>query len=183
MRVLEVIPMAHPYLSYLAPGLHARRRDGGRGWGVYAQSPFARGAVLVVWSGRVMPADAFLQLAASERRYGLQIEEQLYLGVASPERPAEPADLVNHSCDPSAGLSGQVTLVALRDIAPGDEITFDYAMSDGSPYDEFDCTCEAPSCRGRVTGEDWRRASLWEKYKGHFSPYLQRRIDRLRGGS
>jgi hypothetical protein len=150
---------------------------------VYAQSPFARGVVLVVWSGRVLPAETFLRLPASERRHGLQIEEELFLGSGFPDDSADPADLVNHSCDPNAGLSGQVTLVALRDIAPGDEITFDYAMSDGSPYDEFDCVCGAPTCRGRVTGDDWRQVSLWERYRGHFSPYLQRRIDALRGDS
>ena len=35
-------------------------------------------------------------------------------------------------------------------------------------------------CRGRVTGEDWRNPALWERYAGHFSPYLERRIKALR---
>jgi hypothetical protein len=68
----------------------------------------------------------------------------------------------------------------MRDIGPGEEITFDYAMSDGSGYDEFACACGAATCRGRVTGEDWRLPALWRRYEGYFSPYLQRRIDTLR---
>jgi len=44
--------------------------------------------------------------------------------------PAEAGDLVNHSCDPNCGLVGAVLVVAMRDIEPGEEITFDYAMSD-----------------------------------------------------
>ncbi len=59
-------------------------------------------------------------------------------------------------------------------------MTIDYAMCDGSPYDEFDCECGSPLCRGRVTGEDWRNPELWQRYAGHFSPYLARRIDALR---
>ena len=64
----------------------------------------------------------------------------------------------------------------MRDIQPGEEITYDYAMSDGSPYDEFTCSCGSPYCRGHVSGEDWRRSELWQRYAGYFSPYLQRRI-------
>ena len=48
-----------------------------------------------------------------------------------------PADWVNHSCEPNCGLSGQIALVALRRLEPGEEVCFDYAMSDGSPYDQF----------------------------------------------
>jgi hypothetical protein len=53
-------------------------------------------------------------------------------------------------------------------------------MSDGSPYDEFDCACGSPLCRGRVTGDDWQRHDLQARYAGYFSPYLQRRIERSR---
>lgn len=66
------------------------------------------------------------------------------------------------------------------DIAPGEEICLDYAMCDGSAYDEFECGCGSPNCRGYVSGDDWKRPELWERYKGYFSPYLQRRIDRLK---
>ena len=76
-------------------------------------------------------------------------------------------------------MSGQITLAARRNIERGEEVCFDYAMSDGLIYDEFDCHCGAPACRGRVTGEDWRLPELWARYPGGFSPFLQRRIDRL----
>ena len=52
-------------------------------------------------------------------------------------------------------------------------------MSDGTPYDQFQCGCGAATCRGKITGEDWRRPELWKRYRGHFTPYLQRRIDAL----
>jgi hypothetical protein len=95
-------------------------------------------------------------------------------------REPETADFLNHCCEPNAGMSGQLALVALRDIAPGEEVCLDYAMTDGSPYDEFPCACGAAQCRGWVTGSDWMRPELWKRYGNHFSPYLLRRIDRLK---
>ena len=117
------------------------------------------------------------ELPVDIRRHTVQVEEGLYLASLSPD---EAPDFINHSCEPNAGLDGQVAIVALARILPGEEVTIDYAMCDGSPYDEFDCGCGFSLCRGRVTGEDWRDPVLWQRYAGHFSPYLARRIEALR---
>ena len=68
----------------------------------------------------------------------------------------------------------------MRDIKAGEEINFDYAMCDATPYDEFTCYCGSQSCRGSVKGTDWMRPELWEKYEGYFMPYLVRRIEKLK---
>ena len=48
------------------------------------------------------------------------------------------------------------------------------------PYAEFRCTCGVAICRVKMTDEDWRNRVLWDRYKGHFSPYLEHRIDTLK---
>jgi SET domain-containing protein len=169
--------MAIETTSFLSDKLAARPHTGKGGWGVYALSAVRKDELLACWGGDVVPGPHFRLLPEALRRHSLQVEEDLYLVSL---RTSEPAELVNHSCDPNAGLSGQIALVAMRDIAAGEEICFDYAMSDGSPYDEFECSCETKFCRGRITGDDWRRPELWRRYAGYFSPYLQRRIDQLR---
>jgi hypothetical protein len=83
------------------------------------------------------------------------------------------ADYVNHSCEPNAGLQGAATLVAMRDIEPGEEITYDYAMTDTSAYDQFTCRCGANNCRSGITGDDWRNPELRSRYRGYFSSYLE----------
>ncbi|MGE0527480.1 MAG: SET domain-containing protein-lysine N-methyltransferase [Bdellovibrionales bacterium] len=83
---------------------------------------------------------------------------------------------LNHSCEPNLGLQGQIVYVALRDVQPGEELTFDYAMTDDELY-EMECRCGTPSCRKTITGFDWKRKDLQEKYDGHFSWFIQRRID------
>jgi hypothetical protein len=148
---------------------------GGRA--VYARDVIESGELVAVWSGRIVSAEELDDLPEEIRHHTVQIEEGLYLASLTAD---EPPDFINHSCEPNAGLDGQIAIVALQRIQPGEEVTIDYAMCDGSAYDEFQCACGSPSCRGRVTGEDWRNPLLWERYAGHFSPYLERRIRALK---
>lgn len=83
-------------------------------------------------------------------------------------------DFVNHSCDPSCGLRGEAILVAMRRLHIGDEVTYDYAMSDCVDLVGWECNCGSFGCRGRVQGDDWKyRDELWLKYGDYFSPYLK----------
>jgi len=164
-------------VAYINPKLEAEPRHEMGGYGVFAKKPIEAGELLTVWGGRIIDERGLEQLPPVTRRHAVQVEEGLYL---APIGPAEPADYFNHSCRPNAGMSGQIALVAMRDIAPGEEVCFDYAMCDGSPYDEFDCACGSSDCRRRVTGDDWQIPRLWERYAGYYSPYLQRRIDQLK---
>ena len=68
----------------------------------------------------------------------------------------------------------------MRTIERGEEVCFDYSMADGCDYDEFVCHCGTSSCRGRISGDDWKRPELLERYVGYRSPYLERRIEALR---
>lgn len=161
--------------KHISPKLEARTHLEKGGYGVFATEPIQAGELLIVWGGYIVSGEVLEQLSSSIRQLSIQVEENLYMVPTE----GEPADCVNHSCNPNAGISGQIALVAMCDIAPGEEVCYDYAMSDGSPYDEFECTCGVPNCRGRVTGDDWRCPELWERYSGYFSPYLQRRINQL----
>lgn len=163
--------------AYLTDKCEVQNRDVTGGKAVYARDALEAGELVAVWSGRIVGADELDELPPEIRRHTVQVEERLYLASLSPD---EPPDFINHSCEPNAGLDGQVAIVALHRIQPGEEVTIDYAMCDGSSYDEFECECGSTLCRGRVTGEDWRNPTLWERYAGHFSPYLERRIRALK---
>jgi len=163
--------------SYLNPKCEARPHPEG-GCGVFALDAIEQGELISLWGGRMVQKS---ELDPSMPRFTqrvLQVDEDLYILTA--EEP-EPNDCFNHSCEPNLGFFGQIGLVAIRDIHAGEELMFDYAMSDGGPYDEFDCYCGSPICRKKITGNDWKLPKLWKKYEGYFSPYLARRIKKLRG--
>ncbi|MDR2987547.1 MAG: SET domain-containing protein-lysine N-methyltransferase, partial [Nocardiopsaceae bacterium] len=81
---------------------------------------------------------------------------------------------INHSCEPNVGFAGNVVLVAMRDVAPGQELTTDYALFDDCDA-EIECRCGAAACRGLITGRDWKRPDLQRRYGGYFSAYLRER--------
>ena len=146
---------------------------GPKGWGSVAVEPIAAGETVVAFGGWMVPHAVLATLPTERQQRSLQVDDDLYL--VSGETP-EDGDFVNHSCEPNCGVFGTSLLVALRDIAVGEELTFDYAMCDASDYDEFDCHCGSPNCRGVVRGTDWRIPELQAKYVGFFSPYLAKRI-------
>ena len=168
--------MTETYFSYLSPKVESRPHGQKGTCGVFCHKPIARDEIVALWGGRVVSAQDIDRDMPNFTQQVLQIEDGFFL--LSPQM--EPADCFNHCCDPNVGLTGQIGLIAMRDIQPGEEVCLDYAMCDGSDYDEFDCTCGSPSCRHRITGEDWKRPELWERYEGYFSPYLQRRIAQLK---
>jgi uncharacterized protein len=163
--------------AYLTDKCEVQNRDVTGGKAVYAREVIEPGELVAVWSGRIISTEELDELPEEIRRHTVQVEEGLYLASLMPD---EPPDFINHSCEPNAGLEGQLAIVALQRIHPGEEVTIDYAMCDGTAYDEFECACGSSICRGRVTGEDWRNPVLWERYAGHFSPYLERRIKALK---
>ncbi len=162
-------------LSYINPKCEARNHAEG-GCGVFALAFIPKGELISLWGGTIVRKEDLDPSMPRFTQRVLQIDEGLYILTA--EDP-EPNDCFNHSCDPNLGFSGQIGLVSMRDIEAGEELCFDYAMSDGGPYDEFDCYCGSSACRGKVTGNDWKIPALWKKYNGYFSTYLARRIENI----
>ena len=163
--------------SYLNPNVEPTTLPDGSRRAV-ALRPIAAGAVIAAFGGRCVTRAEFDELGVDrlgvdQQRRSIQIDDDLYMAGA-PE--AEPADFVQHACAPNCGMRGSVMVVAMRDIAMGEALSYDYAMCDGSDYDEFECRCGAPQCRGKVTGQDWMLPELQLRYRGFFSPYLARRI-------
>ena len=115
------------------------------------------------------------------RCLALGIDDDLFIGPVSIDE-TDDADWFDHSCDPNAGLWGQIILVAMREIKKGEEVTFDYCTSCSQKGDKrvlFPCECGSPNCRKKVTNHDWKNPALQKKYRGYFSFFVQRNINEL----
>lgn len=68
------------------------------------------------------------------------------------------ARLINHSCEPncqSENLRGHIWITAQRDIAKGEELTFDYGF-DVENWQEHPCRCGSPKCVGYIVAKSHR---------------------------
>jgi len=139
------------------------------------------GERLAIFGGRVFP------VVEEVGDYALQIDEDFVIDGVSVNSGEfyEDTFFFNHSCEPNAGIKGQIFLVAMRDIAEGQEVTFDYAMclheTKGAPLYRMECLCGRTNCRGVITDNDWKLPELQKKYDGFFSWYLQEKINAMKG--
>lgn len=161
---------------YFSPKLHIGSVDSAKGrFGMFAQADIQKDELLTVVGGSIYTLAELDSLSPTIHSYSIQVDHDAYI---APHREGEPAYLINHSCNPNAGLRGQLSFVAMRDIKAGEEICFDYAMTDATPYDEFECHCGHENCRHNITGYDWQLPQLWERYEGYFSTYVQLQIQK-----
>jgi hypothetical protein len=162
-------------MTYRSPKTEVRASPiGGRG--LFAKEPIAAGEIVAVKGGRILTRR---QWAALEPELGpaqIEISDDLVIAPGGREEREASMLYTNHSCDPNVALQGQIVLAAMRDIAPGEELTHDWATTDDGDY-AITCRLGSPTCRGIVTGKDWMKPELREKYKGGFCWFLQRKID------
>jgi hypothetical protein len=161
--------------SYVSPKAIKGGLSAIEGRGLVAVAAIAKDEVVAVKGGHIVDTATLNGLPERLRNSDIQITDDLHL-VALEDAEYGPVMLfLNHSCEPNVGFAGNVVLVAMRDIAEGEELTTDYALFDD--YDgEMPCRCGTPSCRRIVDGRDWRRPELQRRYAGYFSWYLRRRF-------
>jgi hypothetical protein len=139
------------------------------GHGVFATWAHRRGERVMVTSGV---------------RLNHQTEHTIQISLRQHLEPRFPVRLINHSCNPNLGvkttLQGLPDFYALRDLRAGEELTFDYAMTelmhvpraDQALEFSLECHCGEPSCRGQLGYYSTLPASHKRRYAGSLSAYL-----------
>jgi uncharacterized protein len=149
-----------------------------QGQGGFALSSIAADEIVVIIGGSLMTEAEFQRFKTQADRYdAVQIDEDLHLVDVSGALQRVKVSL-NHSCDSNLWMADENTLVARRDIAPGEEVTVDYVLFTAQPTWRLDeeCRCGSPLCRHIISGIDWRLPTVQERYRDHFSPFINRRI-------
>ncbi len=138
-----------------------------KGWGVRAKEFIPRGRYVVEYAGEVV--DEFEMRARMEAAKQRQ-EPHFYMmemapGLIIDARPkGNIARLLNSSCDPNCetqkwhdAATGEVRvgIFTLRDVAPGEELVYDYHFQqlfgqENGDDGEYSCRCGAAKCRGTM---------------------------------
>lgn len=116
--------------------------------GCYTTTPIRKGARVAEYTGPRMTKSE-----ADDRYEDLPITYLFGLGDGSVVIDGHcMAMFINHSCDPNCEtqeIRGRVWIKAIRKIAAGEEITYDYCLYDGGD-DDAACNCSARKCRGTM---------------------------------
>ena len=155
--------------NWLTPKAQLRVTPG-KGSGSLTVSKISKGEIVASFGGNVINQSELTNYSADRVSRSLQLDSDTYLlsGAVS-----EAGDMINHSCEPNCGMAGTSSVQALSDIEVGEELSFDYVMSDSSQYDEFNCACAKDKCREKITGMDWKKKGLQAKYSNFFSAYIE----------
>lgn len=119
------------------------------GHGVFATGPIpARLKIGEIRGESISVQQARIRATRHERIMIVEVSNRKAIDFGA---STDPMRFTNHSCAPNARLAirgGRVEFYALRDIAPGEEITVDY----GETHHEgrLPCRCGAPGCRGAL---------------------------------
>jgi SET domain-containing protein len=161
-------------LSYRSPKTEVRE-SAIHGRGLFATADIAKDEVVVVKGGHIISREQLRDINARLGPVEIQIGDDLFIAPVTDEERELSMLYSNHSCDPNLGLRGEITFVAMRDIGAGEELTHDWAMTDDDDS-LTKCGCGSSNCRGTLTGKDWQRPELQERYAGYFSAYLAEKI-------
>lgn len=116
-------------------------------YGCYTTAPIRKGTLVVEYVGQRLTneqADDLYDDVPQTYLFGLDSGKHVVDGFGV-------AAFINHSCQPNCEtdiIGGRVWVIAMRDIRPGEELTYDYNLFDGE--DEAACLCRARRCRGSM---------------------------------
>jgi SET domain-containing protein len=134
------------FLTFKPSTIHGR--------GGFASRPIPKGSRVIEYTGETISKSESLERCRNGNHciFCLDTEHDLDGDV-----PWNPARLLNHSCAPNCEvelLEGGVWIVANRNIAAGEEITFSYNF-DLVDYKEHPCHCGSPDCVGYIVAEEF----------------------------
>ena len=124
------------------------------GTGAFATVDFPAGARVIQYLGEKVSKAESLQRCELNNEYIFSFDEETDLDGNVPWNPAR---FINHSCAPNCEsqlIENQIWIIAVRPIASGEEVTFNYGY-DFEDFEEHPCRCGAPSCPGFILAEEF----------------------------
>lgn len=151
------------------PDFDTTINTGGKGRGIVARRRIKRGKIVFKFVGELVSRKEMKNPNAA-----LQLDKDIFM-----ESDGTVDESLNHSCNPNCYVDfSQLTLVALKDIQSGQELTFDYNTSEYDLIDQgcfFTCLCGSRHCIGEVKGFKHLPLGHKKKIEPFLSPYLKRK--------
>jgi uncharacterized protein len=164
--------------SYVSKKVKMQEINGQKG--LFAIDKISKNEIVSISGGVILSKKEYEIIYKNTSDHAYSITEDFLICPLNPENPSDDWRM-NHCCEPNCGVKGQIVFVAMKEIEIGEELTFDYAMTETDPNYSFDLSCKNKSCRKKFTGSDYKLKQVQEKCKGYFSLYVQDKIEKLEG--
>ena len=128
------------------------------GKGLFATRPISQGTIITKLKKGIPFHFQDTLAMGNKESHSLQIGPEEYIMCPTPFLYS------NHSCDPNAGLNSKLEMVAVRDIASGEEICWDYSTSMMERHWEMVCGCGSQQCREVVRDFDLLPVHVQSRY-------------------
>ena len=132
------------------------------GRGVYATTFIPKHEKIIEYVGEIIDKDESDDRGNAQQEHAQQTgDAAVYIFTLSQNYdldgnvPWNTARLINHSCDPNCEAwidEHRIFIHALRDIQPGEELSFDYGF-DIDCFEEHPCRCGKPMCVGYIVSQ------------------------------
>ena len=130
--------------------------------GIFAKENISNGSIIFFLKGKI---------TRRPTRYTIQMGCGRHLTTPASKKTNDELDYcwlyLNHNCDPNGYINtDELTFRARRDIAAGDEITFNYLTTESELAAPFTCACGATNCFGLIKGRNFLNSGELERLSG-----------------
>jgi len=147
----------NPYIVKKKSNIH--------GWGIFAKKFIPKGTKIIEYIGeKITKAEAnrrgpkLVEYAKKHKELGAVYLFELNKRYdIDGHVPGNKAKYINHSCHPNCEsdvIRGKIWTIALRDIAKGEELFYNYGYDDFESYEDHPCRCGSKRCVGYILAEE-----------------------------
>jgi uncharacterized protein len=158
------------------------------GSGLFAARDFAAGDTIILVWGKICRKINHTAVDALSFPDWIGVAETVWIDTEGLGR------FLNHSCDPNSFLSsyreyeeagdaiGEYTLLALRDIKAGEEVSMDYSWTECDDRWGMSCSCNASTCRSTIGPVQSLAPTSFQAAEPHLADFFRGKYLRLAGG-
>jgi hypothetical protein len=131
---------------------------------IRAVKPIRAGEVIFYLSGEILDHPT---------KYTIQLDEHRHVVTANGLWKS-----MNHACEPNVRIDVNTReMIAIHDLRPGDELTFNYNTTEWDMASPFACGCGAPTCAGTIRGFKHLSPTQRAVLRPYLSPFIASRFE------
>ncbi len=140
------------------------------GKGLFANQNIKKGEIIAIIKGKVVNWIVINKSTSAVGPNWIGLRKNHWIN------PNHTFEKLNHSCNPSSGIRGSRTLVAIRNIKNEEEVTIDYSITEEDLFWRLNskCKCGSKKCRKIIRSIQFLPLKTYKSYLPYVPNYFQK---------